>query len=704
MDRELVPRAPNNIQAIQQSAKPLDIPLGTAAWHQFQKDERPIYAAGDILVGHTQDGDPVGIEDQGHIGVVAKTRSGKGTGLIVPNLVLWPGSVVVIDPKGENAILTARRRGVGSAYAKGMGQRVHILDPFGEVATPSDNFWELKASFNPLDMLSETRPESVDDAARIADSLIDSDSSSADPFWNESAQSLIKAVILHMVTCDDFEPVSRNLLTARDLILEGYAELRALLADNLEGGDTPTAYALLFRAMRKNPAFHGEVAKAGERFARMEENSPRMLESVAQVACTNLDFLASAAMQKLVRSSSFSIADLKNDPRGVSIYLCLPGRFMGTHFRLLRIMVTLIIAEMERVRHQPKSGFPVLMVLDEFAALKRMHVIEHAAAQIAGFGVRMMFIVQTLGQLKETYKENWQTLLGNCTTKIFFCNDDPFTRETVSKLIGDVEVVRQTHSQSASHGSSSSHAVGETLGESSNHTVGSSASWSSGPQGGSFSGSVSSSTSRGQSSSQSLTSTYGGNQSATQGMNETIQKRPLITPDEVGRFFGNLHQPMSLILLSGEYPLPLKRLPYYRIKGMRGHFDPHPDHAPPHTLKALPQIIQHENEARLRRRREQARLAQQQAEAKERARMKAEAEEQRRRAETERRDREFRELQSREQERISRRYHLQEDIFSFAVRSGTCLVPIPILGFFYGGIAAIGIAVILWWIAKGGRF
>lgn len=598
MDRELIPRAPNNIQAIQQRAKPLDIPLGTAAWHQFQREERPTFASGDILVGHTQDGDPVGIKDQGHIGIVAKTRSGKGTGLIVPNLVLWPGSVVVIDPKGENAILTARRRGMGSAYAKGMGQRVHILDPFGEVSSHSDSFSDLNASFNPLDMLSEARPESVDDAARIADSLIDSDSSSADPFWNESAQSLIKAVILHIVTCDDFELASRNLITARDLILEGYAELRGLLADNLEGGDTPTAYALLFRAMRKNPAFHGEVAKAGERFARMEENSPRMLESVAQVACTNLDFLASAAMQSLVRTSSFSIADLKNDPRGVSIYLCLPQRFMGTHFRLLRMMVTLIIAELERVRHQPTSGHPVLMVLDEFAALKRMRVIEHAAAQIAGFGVRMIFVVQTLGQLQESYKEAWQTLLGNCTTKIFFCNDDPFTRETVSKLIGDVETIRQTRTQNASHGSSSSHAISETVGVSVNQTLGSSAGWSSGQQGGSFSSSTSSSAGRGRSSSRSVTDTFGGNQSESHGLNEAIQKRPLITPDEVGRFFGSSDNPMSLILLSGEQPLPLKRLSYFQLKGLRGHFDPHPDHTPPPKQSQLPAILRQEAQER----------------------------------------------------------------------------------------------------------
>lgn len=226
MDRELIPLKPHSIQKMQRRGQPLDIPLGTAAWHQFGKNEQPTYEQGDILVGHTDEGSAIGIKDQRHIGIVVKTRSGKGTGLIVPNLILWPGSVVVIDPKGENAILTARRRGNGSAYAKGMGQRVHLLDPFGEVKTSFDSFDDLKASFNPMDILSEAHHKSVDDAARIADSLIDSDSSTADPFWNEAAQGLIKAVMLHIVSSDDFEPAKRNLLTLRDLILEGYVVIR----------------------------------------------------------------------------------------------------------------------------------------------------------------------------------------------------------------------------------------------------------------------------------------------------------------------------------------------------------------------------------------------------------------------------------------------------------------------------------------------
>ena len=63
-------------------------------------------------------------------------------------------------------------------------------------------------------------------------------------------------------------------------------------------------------------------------------------------------------------------------------------------------------------------------------------------AQIAGFGVKMVFVAQTLAQLKDVYKDNWETMVANAGVKIFFCNEDQFTREYVSKLAGDIETVR----------------------------------------------------------------------------------------------------------------------------------------------------------------------------------------------------------------------------------------------------------------------
>lgn len=123
------------------------IPLGTARWHDLKPSD--CYQSGDFYLGYGPDGHPVGSRDDRHVLIVCGNRGGKGVSYLVPNLLTWPGSVLVIDPKGGNAMVTARRRGQGSAYAKGMGQTVHILDPYGEVAVPGEDFWGLSQTLQP---------------------------------------------------------------------------------------------------------------------------------------------------------------------------------------------------------------------------------------------------------------------------------------------------------------------------------------------------------------------------------------------------------------------------------------------------------------------------------------------------------------------------------------------------------------------------
>src|SRR6185503_260915 len=94
----------------------------------------------------------------------------------------------------------------------------------------------------------------------------------------------------------------------------------------------------------------------------------------------------------------------------------------------------------------------ILFCLDEFASLKRMEVIENAVAQIAGYGVKLMFVLQSLEQLKATYKDKWETFLSNCGLKIYFALEDYFSREYVSKFIGETEVIREGRTSSQATG------------------------------------------------------------------------------------------------------------------------------------------------------------------------------------------------------------------------------------------------------------
>src|SRR5262249_41633062 len=105
--------------------------LCTAQWEEKTLvTQRYPFAQGKFWLGRAEDQTPIGYRDDRHICLVSGTRGGKGTSSIINNLCFWPGSAVVVDPKGENATVTAARRGAGSEHCAGMGQAVHVLDPF----------------------------------------------------------------------------------------------------------------------------------------------------------------------------------------------------------------------------------------------------------------------------------------------------------------------------------------------------------------------------------------------------------------------------------------------------------------------------------------------------------------------------------------------------------------------------------------------
>lgn len=552
-----------------------NLPLGTADWQRFARSSAS-FGVRDFFLTCDHRYQAMGYNDDRHVLVVAGNRAGKGASVLIPNLIAWRGSVFVLDTKGENATVTARRRSTGSRYSRGMGQKTYLFDPFRAAGTREDPLDDLRASFNPVDSLSVSRPESVDDAARLADALIVSESRN-EPFWEESARMFAKAVLLQIASSPNLTDEQRNLLTLRRFLLAGDRQLKQLAEAG--GVDGVSGFAMLFESMKRNNAWGGVVAELGEWFSELYENSPKLFGSIIQVALTNTDFLDSVELRSVLTKSTFQLHELKSDPKGVSLYLCLPQRYANVHFRLLRMMTTLMVTEMERVKGQPRSGQQVLAVLDEFAALRRMPVIENAAAQIAGQGVKLMMVVQTLAQLKEVYRDNWETMVANAGLKLFFGNDDQFTREYASKLVGECEVIRTTHSESHTTGWSNSSSHGSSSNW--NDSSGTSYSSTSGMSGGNFSSSSTTSHSFGRSrgGGYNASETTGRSGSTTRGTSESVHKRFLITPDEVGRYFGDRTKPGMLVLASGSQPVALPRINYFSHPAFRGYFDPHPDHA-----------------------------------------------------------------------------------------------------------------------------
>ena len=121
----------------------------------------------------------------------------------------------------------------------------------------------------------------------------------------------------------------------------------------------------MWQSVANNIAFGGLLAGIGDTFTNMLINSPKQYESVLQVANRNTEFIDSPAMQRLLEASDFRLSELKTRPEGLSLYLCLPQRYMNTHYRWLRMMIALTVTEMEKVRGRPATGHPILLLLDD---------------------------------------------------------------------------------------------------------------------------------------------------------------------------------------------------------------------------------------------------------------------------------------------------------------------------------------------------
>jgi type IV secretory pathway TraG/TraD family ATPase VirD4 len=439
--------------------------LATARWEDPAEVSRKYsYSFRNFWLGRAHDGSPLGYLDDRHICLVSGNRGGKGSSVIINNLCYWPGSAVVIDPKGENATVTAARRGQGDGYCAGLGQAVHVLDPFGAAKAVE----RYRSCFNPLDALDPAAEDTIDEAARLANAIVVVNDTKSETYFDEAARGMVKALILHVVTSPDFAAEERNLPMIRDLLKRGDWQVAELMRSQAaaEGRSFDEAdndpQLLLWRSVENNPAFGGVLAGDGAHNRGLLVNTPKTYYSALQTALINTEFLDSPPMRRMLLQSDFRLGDLKTAARGMTLYLSLPQRYMATHYRWLRMMVALTTTEMEKVPGVPVTGRPVLMILDEFAGLKRMEAIESAVAQIAGFGVKLFFVLQSLEQLKATYKDAWETFLANAGLKLFFSIDDNFTRDYVSKQIGETEIVRYMQSENAGSSETDSEAAGRT--------------------------------------------------------------------------------------------------------------------------------------------------------------------------------------------------------------------------------------------------
>ncbi|MGR3616076.1 MAG: type IV secretory system conjugative DNA transfer family protein [Paracoccaceae bacterium] len=396
--------------------------FGSSSWADWEDlIEHDVVGDEGILIGNPIDSavkEVFSYKGDRHLLTVAPTRSGKGTTQIVPNLLTYPGSVIVVDPKGENAKITAQAR-------RDMGQEVIISDPWNiaqiEGFEPS--------RFNPLDWLQKGDVDITENAMILSDAVVVPEGES-EPFWLQESLALLQGLILYVAT-DDEEAGHRNPGRVRELLLLDAEDQQALFTRML------------------NSRYH-IVASTGARCLQKDE---KLLSNVMASAQAQTHFLDSTRIQESLSHSDFQFEDLKKKP--MTIYLVLPADRLNIFGRWLRLLIQQAITVNARnIDVQPDK--PVLFILDEMAALGRLTMVEQAYGLMAGFGLQLWGIVQDLNQLERIYGKGWQSFISNTGMLNYFGSRDKMTAEYFSSLCGETTVWNFSSAVSRAFGTSSS--------------------------------------------------------------------------------------------------------------------------------------------------------------------------------------------------------------------------------------------------------
>ena len=359
-----------------------------------------------------------------HIISIGPNGSGKTRKLLVPNLYqLLNCSMLVIDPKGELAVWTAKHR-------HDAGSEIVTYDPFGVIESRYPGLVKeqpyLKSQgLNPIAMLDPRSEEFPDDAKAIGEAIIKVNGK--DAHWGKSAQALVTGLIMGL-----------RMMFEKDDPNSSMAGVRALL------GLAPATLGKKIEEIIQKTQNEPAIAAKLNRFTEINSENKELF-SILSTAVTQTDWIDSKPIKRSLSEGTFDFAKMKRSP--VTIYLVLPPYYLESHSTWLRLMITAALLPLIR---STAKAVPVLLMLDEFAQLGRLEVIERNMAIMRGYGIKLWIILQDLAQLADSYEKRWESFIANAGIIQSFSPQDLMTRKYLAQMSGQHLIWMDTYSTTKS--------------------------------------------------------------------------------------------------------------------------------------------------------------------------------------------------------------------------------------------------------------
>jgi type IV secretion system protein VirD4 len=399
MSRKARASAPSRGSKAAQPAAALELLLG---WKAGEAPREPVgFSAPKVNdpQGRLPLEEPILYGEDRHLLTIAPTGAGKGRSVIIPNLLRFEGSVIVIDPKGETWHVTHRRR-------KEMGQEVLLLDPFQAVGKRTD-------SLNPFDLFH--RPGALLDAdAEMLASLLAGDAGfHKEPFWDNWGRSLMSGVIA--AVAETAEPHQRHFGRVREILMSDDAVYN--LAALIENNDH------LNRLSKQN----------------ISSFLPITEQTRSGILSTTQSYLKVVNSDSALRSLSRSTIDLDKVREGhpMTIYIVIPPDKLESHGALLRLWVGSLMLTVMGRRRRPKRS--TLFLLDECAQLGEFGPLRQSMTLLRGYGLQVWPFFQDLSQLQRLYPKDWRTIFNNSGVFQLFGVANHLMAKESSELIGDID-------------------------------------------------------------------------------------------------------------------------------------------------------------------------------------------------------------------------------------------------------------------------
>jgi len=369
-----------------------------------------------ILVGKFG-GDLVRLPGQQFVILAAPTRSGKGVGIVIPNLLEYGESMVVLDIKQENYEIT-------SGWRASQGQEIYLFNPFAE--DKRTHRW------NPLSYISTDPSFRVSDLMSIS-AMLYPDGSDDQKFWVSQSRNAFLAFSLYLLEKWDYDETQK--LPEKNRLQRTLGQIY-----RLSSGDG-TDLRKFYQKLASEPFLSGNAKGA---FANLLSQAEETFASILGTLKEPLNAWINPVLDAATSADDFLLTDVRK--KKMTIYIgILPNKLAES-----RLIINLFFSQLINVntKELPQNNKELkhqcLMLMDEFTSIGKVNILASSVSYMAGYNMRLLPIIQSMAQLDATYgKEVARTLITNHALQIIYAPREQQDANDYSEMLGYTTVRKE---------------------------------------------------------------------------------------------------------------------------------------------------------------------------------------------------------------------------------------------------------------------